>query len=195
MAINTQDNSLMFTKKHLKQKFANSKNLKSKTSDLQSFTGTSIYETGKKSKIDSVKLKNSLLSNVSFAGTSNAISFGSGGSYGGYSSSSTQSSQSSQQTQAAQKTQTPQRAEAAKRADMVNDDFSIEGLYSSDKIKKLTGTKMDLLRKYRELQATIKELDAKKKEAIEMLAEIRSKVHQVNKDIISAEEEELFGNS
>ncbi len=189
MAINTQDNSLMFTKKHLKQKFANFKNLKSKTSDLQSFTGTSIYETGKKSKIDSVKLKNSLLSNVSFAGTSNAISFGSGGSYGGYSSSSTQSSQSSQQTQ------TPQRAEAAKRADMVNDDFSIEGLYSSDKIKKLTGTKMDLLRKYKELQATIKELDAKKKEAIEMLAEIRSKVHQVNKDIISAEEEELFGNS
>lgn len=186
MAINAHDNSLLFSKKHSKQKLSSSKSVKVKASDMQSFTGTSIYETGKKNKIDSVKLKNSILSNISFAGTTNAIAFGSGGGYGsygcGYSSglSSSQSAQGSQQTAGAQ------------RASVVNDDFNIEGLYNSDKVKKLTTEKMNLIKQYKDLQMTIIELDAKKKEAVEMLAEIRGKVHQINMDILTAEEEELF---
>lgn len=192
MAINTHDNSLLFSKKHSKQKFSSSKSVKAKASDIQSFTGTSIYETGKKNKIDSVKLKNSLLSNISFAGTTNAIAFGSGGGYGSYGGGYSSGPSSSQSVQGSQQTTGAQRAQATQRASVVNDDFNIEGLYSSDKVKKLTTEKMSLIKQYKDLQATIRELDAKKKEAVEMLAEIRGKVHQINIDILTAEEEELF---
>ena len=196
MAINTREN-LLFSKKHSKQMLSQ-KSTKVKANDIQSFGGTSIYETGEKSKIDSAKLKSSFLSNISFAGTSNAVSFGSGG-YSGYSSntsSSVQGSQQSQTTQKAQPTVAPQRVQDSQpigRAETVNSDFDIDGLYSSDKVKKLTNAKRDLIKQYKDLQATIKELDAKKKVAVEMIATIRSKVHQINIDILTAEEEELFG--
>lgn len=207
MAINTYQD-LLLSKNRQKPKTKTPKKTNKKSgNDLQSFCGNEIYSTNPKTKISASKLKDSFLSNVSFAGSVNATAYYTGGSYGQYGGGNATGANGAEKSDGVNKNAAPEgvtktivldgvnksnginRAEASRgtnRAETVNDDFNVDANFEHMTVKEIKLQRKDLIAKYKTLQIKMNNLDKQREETAESLAEIRSMVRDINEYLLSA---------